>query len=194
MKLAWWDRDENEGRLFPPWRAIAHPQLGAVEIGGIDPRVGIWNPPLHELGRVCTGQAQVFFRVAALAPKLEIAKIDRHALADGLTRVEVRIANTGYLGTYGVPSAKALDFNEPIYATATPHRCELVAGVPSHQTLGHLDGWGHGLHTSANLPAYPGTRGTTNANWATYLVRGAGVLDVRVGSARAGFITARVEV
>jgi hypothetical protein len=192
VKLAWWDRDENEGRTFPKWRPFQHPQLGAVEIGGIDPRVGIWNPPLHELARVCTAQAHVFFRVAALAPKLEIAKIDRHPVGEGITRVEVRVANTGYLGTYGVPSAKHLDFNEPIYATATAQRCELVGA--SHQVLGHLDGWGRGLHTGANLPAYPGTRGTTHAAWATYLVRGAGVLDVRAGSARAGFITARVEV
>ena len=194
VKLAWWDRDENEGRTFPKWRPFQHPQLGAVEIGGIDPRVGIWNPPLHELARVCTAQAQVFFRVAALAPKLEVAKIDRQTVSEGVTRVEVRVANTGYLGTYGVPSAKHLDFNEPVYAVATPHRCELVAGSPSHQVLGHLDGWGHGLHTGTNLPAYPGRRGNTNAAWATYLVRGAGVVDVRIGSARAGFITARVEV
>jgi hypothetical protein len=192
IKLAWWDRDENEGRSFPKWRAFEHPQLGPVEIGGIDPRVGIWNPPLHELARVCASQSHVFFRVAALAPKLEIAKLDRTKVGDGLTRVELRVANTGYLGTYGVPSAKQLDFNEPIYAVATAHRCELIG--QSHHTLGHLDGWGRGLHTSANLPAYPGTRGTTNAAWATYLVRGPGVLDVRVGSARAGFITARVEV
>jgi hypothetical protein len=192
VKLAWWDRDENEGRTFPKWRPFRHPQLGDVEIGGIDPRVGIWNPPLHELGRVCLNQAQVFFRVAALAPKLEIAKIDRSSLADGVTRVDVRVANTGYLGSYGVPSAKRLDFNEPVYAMATPHRCELLG--PSHQLLGHLDGWGRGLHTGANMPAYPGTRGTTNAGWASYLVRGAGVIDVRVGSVRTGFITARVEV
>ncbi|HEY1551286.1 MAG TPA: M14 family metallopeptidase [Kofleriaceae bacterium] len=194
IKLAWWDRDENDGRTFPKWRAFEHPQLGSVEIGGIDPRVGIWNPPLHELARVCAAQAHVFFRVAALAPKLEIAKLDRQRVGDGLTRVELRVANTGYLGTYGVPSARQLDFNEPIYATATAQRCELLGASSSHQTLGHLDGWGRGLHTSANLPAYPGTRGTTNAAWATYLVRGAGVLDVRIGSARAGFITARVEV
>jgi Zinc carboxypeptidase len=192
LRLAWWDRDENEGRSFPKWRAFDHPQLGPVEIGGIDPRVGIWNPPLHELGRVCTSQAQLFFRVAALAPKLELEKLERHAIAGGLTRVELRVVNTGYLGTYGVPSAKQLDFNEPIYATATAQRCELIGA--SHQTLGHLDGWGRGLHTGANLPAYPGSRGTTNAGWATYLVRGNGVLDVRVGSARTGFITVRVEV
>ncbi|HWU90434.1 MAG TPA: M14 family metallopeptidase, partial [Kofleriaceae bacterium] len=42
IKLAWWDRDENAGRSFPPWRPFDHPQLGRVELGGIDPRVGIW--------------------------------------------------------------------------------------------------------------------------------------------------------
>ena len=57
VKLAWWDRDENDGRSFPPWRPFMHPQLGPVEIGGIDPRVGIWNPPLHELPRLCATQA-----------------------------------------------------------------------------------------------------------------------------------------
>ncbi len=194
VKLAWWDRDENDGRSFPPWRPFEHPQLGAVEIGGIDPRVGIWNPPLHLLEPVCDSQARVFQRVAALAPRVKIAKIDRHALPGGVTRVEVRIENDGYLGTYGVPSAKKLDFNEPLYATCRAEKCELVDPGAAHQTLGHLDGWGHGLHTGANLPAYPGTRGTTNAAWATYLVRGTGVLDVRVGAARVGFVGARIEV
>jgi zinc carboxypeptidase len=194
VKLAWWDRDENEGRTFPPWRPFDHPQLGKVEIGGIDPRVGMWNPPLHELANVCASQAQVFFRVASLAPKLVIDKIERHPLPGGITRVEVRVANTGYLASYGVPSAKKLDFNEPLYATARAHKCELVDPGASYQQLGHLDGWGHGLHTGANLPAYPGTRGTANAAWATYLVRGNGVVEIRIGCARTGFITTRVEL
>ena len=60
--------------------------------------------------------------------------------------------------------------------------------------IGHLDGWGRGLHSGNNLPAYPGTRGTTNAAWATYLVRGSGVLDVKIGAARVGFVGSRIEV
>ena len=51
-----------------------------------------------------------------------------------------------------------------------------------------------GLYAGANLPAYPGTRGTTNAAWATYLVRGTGTLHVRIGAARPGFVSARIEV
>ena len=59
------------------------------ELGGIAPRVGIWNPPLHELPEVCRTQAQVFLRVAALAPRLSIARIDLDALPGGVTRVEI---------------------------------------------------------------------------------------------------------
>jgi hypothetical protein len=140
---------------------------------------------------MCTSQAQVFCRMAALAPRLRITRTDRHALAGGLVRVEVQVTNEGYLGTFGAPSAKKLDFNEPLYATASG---PLVDPGSAHQTLGHLDGWGHGLHTGANLPAYPGTRGTTNAAWASYLVRGGGTLDVRIGCARTGFVSAKIEV
>ncbi|HTL38934.1 MAG TPA: M14 family metallopeptidase [Kofleriaceae bacterium] len=191
IKLAWWDKDENDGRCFPDWKPFEHPQLGPVEIGGLDPRFGMWNPPAHELPTVCATQTQVFLRLAAFAPRLRITRTDRFPLPGGLVRVEVQITNEGYLGTYGPPSAKPLDFNEPVYALATG---ELVEGSRRHQTLGHLDGWGHGLHTGANLPAYPGTRGTTNAAWATYLVKGGGTLEVKIGCARTGFVTARIEV
>ena len=194
VRLAWWDRDENEGKVFPPWKAFEHPQLGPVEIGGIDPRVGIWNPPLHELANVCAQQTAVFFRVASLAPRLKVSRVDRTVLEGGLVRVDVRLDNDGYLGTYGVPSAKALDFNEPLYALASCESCELVDPGQAHQKLAHLDGWGHGLHTGANLPSYPGTRGSTGTAWASYVVRGNGTLIVRVGAARVGFITARIAV
>ena len=100
-------------------------------------------------------------------------------------------AHFDHLGSYGPPSVKKLEFNEPVYATA---KGELVDPGTAHQVLRHLDGWGHGLHTGANLPAYPGTRGTTNSAWATYLVKGGGTLEVRIGCARTGFVTARIEV
>ncbi len=194
VKLAWWDRDENGGRSFPPWRPFDHPQLGRVEIGGIDPRVGIWNPPYHELPPICASQAQVLLRVAAMAPRLAIAKIERQPLPGDTTRVDVQLVNDGYLGSYGLTSSKKLDFNEALYATCVADGCELVDPGSAYQVLGHLDGWGRGLHSGQNLPAYPGTRGTTNAAWASYLVRGNGALELRLGSCRTGFVTARVEV
>jgi hypothetical protein len=49
MKIGAWDRDKNAGRSIRPWRKVTHPQLGEVEVGGIDPRVGLWNPPPEEM-------------------------------------------------------------------------------------------------------------------------------------------------
>ena len=136
----------------------------------------------------------MFERLASLAPRLRIARTDRQVLGDGVVRIEVKVENEGYLGSYGIPSARKLDFNEPVYATARTDGCELVDPGAAHQILGHLDGWGHGLHTGANLPAYPGTRGSTNAAWASYLVKVGGTLEVRIGCARTGFVTAKLEV
>jgi hypothetical protein len=45
VTLARWDHAHNASRIVRPWHPFVHPQLGPVEIGGLDPRVGIWNPP-----------------------------------------------------------------------------------------------------------------------------------------------------
>jgi hypothetical protein len=193
-KLALWDREHNQGRCFGAWSAVHHPQLGAVEIGGIDPRVGIWNPPLAELPLMCDTQSRVYLRVAAMAPALRIGQISQQVLSGGLTRIDVRVENLGYLGSYGLPSARKLEFNEKVYAQARVVDCEFIDPGAAHQLIGHLDGWGHGLHTGANLPAYPQTRGTSNAGHASYLIRGRGLLVVRAGSARAGFVETEIRV
>jgi Zinc carboxypeptidase len=193
-KLAGWDRDENQGRCFGGWRKAHHPQLGEVEVGGIDPRIGIWNPPTEELAQVCTSQSQAYLRVAAMVPALRLGAIEQVALGGGLTRVVVKVENHGYLGSYGLPSAKKLTICEPVYARASAAGCELVNAGEAHQLLGHLDGWGRGLHSGQNLPSYPQTRGTTNAAHARYLVRGRGRLRVEIGSARVGFVEAELEV
>ena len=52
-----------------------HPQLGAVEVGGVDRRFGIWNPPRDEIDGVCNAQSAVFLRVAALLPRLELEDV-----------------------------------------------------------------------------------------------------------------------
>jgi hypothetical protein len=194
VKLAWWDKHENSGRVFTEWRGFEHPQLGKVEIGGIDPRVGVWNPPLATLGAVCAQQSAIYLRVAALAPAIKIGKVERTLLPGELVRLDVRIENHGYLGTYGMPSAKKLDWNEPVHVTAETDGCALVDPGSAHQVLGHLDGWGHGLHTGANLMAYPAGRGSTNAATASWLVRGTGALHLRVGCARGGFFKTTISI
>jgi len=194
VKLAWWDREENDGRIMQAWRPFRHPQLGDVELGGIDPTIGIANPPLHLLGVVCVQQAHHLLRVAALAPALRVGRVERVPLGDRLTRVEVVVENVGYLGSYGMPSAKKLDWNEAVFADARGDAgCELVDRAAGHVALGHLDGWGRGLEGASNL-FHLRSRGTTSSARASWVVRGTGRLVVRVGSCRAGFIEHAIDV
>ena len=190
LRLARWDEAHNASRIFRPWRAFEHPQLGAVEVGGVDPRVGIWNPPYDHLGGVCAKQSAAFLRVAALAPALRI-EVSQKRLGDALTEVTVRAENHGYLPTWILQAARALPFNEPLHLDVTAEGCA-VRG-PTHLPVGHLDGWGRGLHGAGSL-FFLRSRGTTNAQTVTLLVEGAGALTLRVGSCRTGWLTRAVDL
>lgn len=185
--LADFDRQHNAGRLFRPWRKAQHPQLGEVEVAGFDPRVGIWNPPLERIDETCKAQSAAFLRVAALAPRvgLEVVKQERTA-PGGPLRIELRVVNRGYLGTCGLPSAKDLAHAEPLRLTmACEGGVQLLAPAAAVMELGHLEGWGAGLHGGPNVFA-PWTRGNAHERFVTLVAQGTGTLRVRVGSCRVG--------
>lgn len=193
-KLARWDRDENQGRVFPPWRPVQHPQLGPVEVGGLDPRIGIWNPSLSELGKLCEQQSQAFLRVAALAPALRVESTERVPLGGDLCRIDIAIANHGYLPTTILASAVRLDFNEPVSVSCDCAGATLVDAGQRQITLGHLDGWGRGLHSGLGSPHYLRSSGSGHRAFISYLVSGHGVLHLKIGSCRVGWIEHRVEL
>lgn len=194
QRIAAWDRDKNAGRVVRPWRAFAHPQLGDVEIGGIDPRVGLWNPPPEEMPRICATQAAHYLRVAALAPAVALDAVETMALSPELTRVSVTIANHGYLPTYILASAKALTHNEALWADARCTGCELADPDLAHLEIGHLDGWGRGLFDGSGALYSTLTRGTTGARTVSWVVRGRGLVSLRVGSCRVGWTTRDVNI
>src|SRR4029077_735391 len=96
VALAKWDREVNQGRVFRKWRKVRHPQLGEVEVGGLDLLVGISNPPYEMLAEVCEQQSAAFLRVAAMLPRVSVEVVSREKLSGDVTRIELRIANKGY--------------------------------------------------------------------------------------------------
>ncbi|MBP8809103.1 MAG: peptidase M14 [Kofleriaceae bacterium] len=193
-KLAAWDRAENASRVIRPWRRFDHPQLGPVEIGGLDVRIGVWNPPPELLPTVCAQHSACFARVAALAPAVVVRSLVAVAVGDDLTRIELVVDNRGYLATYGLPSAKKLEWNEPLYAELVADGCALVEPERRRVTLGHLAGWGHGVGAGADELAYLRSAGNDASARASWLVRGRGAVAVRVGAARVGFTDATVVI
>jgi len=192
--LARWDREENKGRVFRKWRKVQHPQLGEVEVGGLDLRVGISNPPYEKLDEVCAQQSAAFLRVAALLPRVAVEVVKQDVLGPNLTRIELRVVNRGYLGTYGLSSAKKLAFVEPLRAT---FECSggLQVGSPLEKVieLGHLDGWGRGLYNGVSI-FFPWTRGNVHERFFTVVTEGRGRLKLRVGSVRVGYRSLDIDV
>jgi hypothetical protein len=193
--LAELDRTRNAGRLFRPWRKVQHPQLGEVEVAGYDPRVGIWNPPLEHLDETCRTQSAAFLRVAALVPRVELRVVGQQPdAASGTTRVELRIANRGYLGTCGLPSAQGLAHVEPLRMTVQVQGgARLLAPSEAVLEIGHLEGWGSGLYGGSSVFS-PWTRGNAHERFVTLVVQGSGTLRVQVDSCRVGSYAVDVTV
>ena len=185
LKLAEFDRQHNAGRIFKPWRPVQHPQLGAVEVGGFDPRVGIWNPPYERLADTCAGQSAAFLRVAALLPRLSLRVVEQQPADGGLTRLKLRVANHGYLPSYGVHSARDLPHCEPLRLRAQGVGLQVLAPAEAVVEIGHLAGWGGGLYGHSNAFS-PWTSGNRHERFVTLLVAGRGRLQVELASCRVG--------
>lgn len=194
LALARFDRDENAGRIFLPWRRVEHPQLGPLEVGGADPLIGVWNPPYERIGEVCAAHTAHLLRLAALAPAVRLRVVERTAASDDFTRITVSVENHGYLPTCVLASAAKLDFNEPLWARAEARGCALVDPGDAIREVGHLDGWGRGLGGGEEPLAYGESKGSSTDRRLTYLVRGKGTLSLRVGSCRTGWITHTEEI
>ncbi|MCC6621576.1 MAG: peptidase M14 [Deltaproteobacteria bacterium] len=191
-RLVDWDRTHNAGRIFGAWRPFDHPQLGRVELGGVDPRIGLWNPPSDRLDGVCRGQSAVLLRVAAMAPRL-VVDVTKSNLSHGATHLDVRVENRGYLPTYVLESARDKPFNEPLWAELITTDGARVRGA-TRVALGHLTGWGRGRFNPSQSFVMPMSRGSSHRAFASFVVEGRGSVVVRVGSARVGFHERRLEV
>lgn len=194
IALGKWDAEHNASRVVRPWVPFRHAQLGDVEVGGVDPRIGLWNPPYDRLAEICESQSKAFLRVASLAPRVTFGKVSQELMAEGLTRVTVTVENHGYLPTYILSSAKGLDFAEPLHVDTELHGLTLAPHESAHLCLGHLDGWGRGLYDGSGALYYQRSRGNTGSATVSYLVRGSGAFTLRVGGCRVGWVSHTIEV
>jgi hypothetical protein len=194
VALARWDAEHNGSRLFVPWVRVDHPQLGEVEVGGLDRRVGITNPSYEELPRVCETQSALMLRVASLVPRLSIARVELTPLREDVTAVTVSVDNRGYLPTYGMRGRKDEPVNEPISAVAKTEGCTLEEPARACLAIGQLEGWGKGLGAVEQGIFYAHSTGSDTTRTLRWVVRGRGSLEVTIGSRRVGFVSRRIGV
>ncbi len=131
--------DENAPDQYVDWYPFDHPQLGRVELGGWH-RLGIWtNPPPARLRDEVAPHADFAVAQALASPCLRIRHHRVVDLGSGMWRVEVGIANSGWLPTYVSARAKKENLVLPIVAEIGGDGVTVI-GAPARVQLGQLEG------------------------------------------------------
>jgi hypothetical protein len=138
-ELAWIDENYPEG--FVDWHPYEHPQLGPVEIGGINTKYTRRNAPPGKWLIEEADRCMMFaLRHATMLPLLRITSAEATRVADGVYKVEAQIQNTGFLSTNVTQMGVRNKVSRQVVAEISlPASAELVIGH-ENVALGHLDG------------------------------------------------------
>lgn len=96
-----WAAAQGINNTFTPWKAINHPDFPGqtVEVGGLDPFVLI-NPPYKLVDGIVAKHTDFLLSLAGMAPKVDLVNVKTEKVADGLTRISLKVLNPGELPTY----------------------------------------------------------------------------------------------
>jgi len=174
----------RDASSISPWTPFEHPQLGAVEVGGIDYMRTVRNPPTALLPAEVGRGATVADRMLASTPQLDVQIQTRTDGEDII--VDVVVENLGFLPTAASVRAQQLNLVAPIRLDASfSEGLHCVEGEET-QLLGHLEGWGSLQVGSARHAIYPGLGETGTRAHGRWVVRGSGSLHVEWTAGRAG--------
>jgi len=162
------------------WQPVDHPQLGVVEVGGIEMQRTVRNPPDERLADELDTVFRIIDRARRVLPKVRCTvtvEVRGPESADLLIIVE----NLGYLGTAGIEQAAILG---RVPGVRVEVRSEHAA-VATHD-LGQLDGWGQTRTGSGSMPLLPALPARGHRTSVRVRVDGPGPWTVAWHSVRAG--------
>lgn len=138
QKLIDWCQ-ENAPEAFKPWQTCPHPQFGEVEIGGLDMKFSLQNPPVAFLTQEVEKTTRFCLRMAATLPQLTFDHIDTTKIEEDTYKIEVHIANKGYLPTYLTDETKKMKIGSPVKVELIEEKTKAVS--PAEIDLGNLEGF-----------------------------------------------------
>ncbi|MBT7915143.1 hypothetical protein HN588_14685, partial [Candidatus Bathyarchaeota archaeon] len=123
------------------WEPYEHPQLGHVEIGGVERKYTRRNPPPGKWLKYEVDKVLMFaIRHASLLPLLEVTESKVEKVADRVFKVSAQVANTGFMSTNVTKMAVKIKVAKPVLAEIRlSDGAELVTGHEKVD-LGHLEG------------------------------------------------------
>ncbi len=182
LEVLRWNDEHRAGKGdFQNWTAFEHPTLGAVEIGGFNPKFYGQNPPADMIETWARNEAMFNLYLAQQLPQVKIDAVDvKPGTAAGTFDVALRVTNEGLLPT-------ALDIAKRV-AIVRPDTCTIQLA--------------RGQSLAAAAEGQPEQRGSIEIDWlepgetksVTWTVSGAGTATVSIGSTRGGVDRREVEI
>ncbi len=160
LKYIQWIERENDGEGYLPWTKFNHPQLGEVEIGGIDYKHVVQNPPPKFLPQEVEKHTRFLLRHVKSLPMIQFHKVDVQHIDGCVYKIDAYVMNTGYLPTYITREALKLQVEQPIKVSLSGEGIAFVQGK-QEQDIGQLEGYSaivaqnvsvNGLSTEYDLP------------------------------------------
>jgi len=140
LKIIEWLDSIDDGKGYVEWYPFTHPELGEVELGGIDLLRVWWNPPLELLEKEVSKFPKWLTWQALISPKLEIRDVSSTCLGENTYRVRLVLENSGWLPTY--VTKKALEkkvVRGVICEVKLPDGAHLETGL-HREELGQIEG------------------------------------------------------
>ncbi len=140
LKILQWVDGVVEGGGYVDWYLYSHPELGEIELGGID-FMRVWrNPPFEYLEKEVSKFTSWLTWQALISPKLEIRHASSERINSDTFKVRLVVENSGWLPSY--VTKKALEkktVRGVIFEIEIPEDATLETGLPREES-GQLEG------------------------------------------------------
>ena len=184
--LRWCDEHQPGGHV--DWTSFDHPQLGAVEIGGWNGLVTWANPTGDRLRDEVAPHADFAVHQALCSPQLDVAHVETTRIGGATWRVEVGVANVGWLATDVSTLARKERMVEPVTVELISDDIEILDGA-ARRRVGQLEG-------RVALRFEGGNDGTPDRALVSWTVRGGVGTEIVIDARhpRAGRVTRPIKL
>ncbi len=169
--LQWIDR-ENDGEGAKPWTKFNHPQLGEVEIGGIDYKYVVQNPPLKFLRQEVEKHVRFMLREANRMPQVSFRKVDIQKIEDTFYQIDAYVMNTGFLPTQITEESFRRKIAEDLEVTLEGEGLTFISGKQT-QAIGQLEGYSAVSSVSVSVGGMSSERARPSEKKVTWIVKAA---------------------
>lgn len=168
-----WARQENLNDVFVPWTPVDHPDYPnqKVEVGGIKP-FAMTTPPYRMVDSIAANHTEFIIKLAEMQPKLEFHNLKTENLGNGLTRITVDLFNNSPLPTHTEMGNRSR-WLQKLQITVNKDKKDIIAG--------------NTIKLVEKLGAY-------ERETLTWIVKGGGTANIKVGAPHTGYATMNVKL